>query len=167
MPTRPVRPQVIATPLVARIPTSPAIFQPITTDFAGYTKQTLGDLGESSDGWDAAFAPIAQAIDADVKGLSTFDELLNSVSFNTGDFSKTYLDPVDAVLPGLLSDGDALNAIVQNPGSITGTPTITTIPDPPVIDTGGDGGDGGSPGDNPPPPYVPGAYIGWGWGWWW
>lgn len=155
--------------LIPRISPTPAIFEPTPSDFAGYTQQHLGDLGTNTDGWDAAFTAVAGPLDADVQQLSTFDELLNTLAFSEGDFAKTYLNPVDAILPGLLEDGDQLNDTVQNPGTITGTPTVGGVPDPPPI----------TPPDNPPPEPDPGPLIpppdypyGYGipgdaWYWWW
>lgn len=165
-PTRTTRP---LSPVVSPISIAQPLFQPIPSDFAGYSQQMLGDLGTNTDGWDAAFNVLAGSLDDDVKGLSIFDDLLGTLPFNDGDLSKTYFDPVDALLPGLLEDGDQLNVIVQNPGVITGTPTIDPVPDPIPVDDGGGLGDGGGPTDEPPPPYIPGRYIpgdpfNW-WGW--
>src|SRR5947209_3054030 len=146
MASRPTRPSITAPPIAKRLPPAAQLFSPLVSDFAGYTAQQLGDLGTGTDGFDALFTLAAGNIDTDVKGLSTFDDLLNTLAFNEGDFSKTYFTAIDGALPGLLADGETLNYILQNPGSVTGAPSIDPIPPPPAPGRGGIGGGGGSDG---------------------
>lgn len=167
MPTRPTRTPIPLPPLVARISPAPAIFESTPSDFAGFTQHHLGDLGTNTDGWDAAFNALAAPLDDDIAQLSTFDELLSNLAFSDGDFAKTYLNPVDSLLPGLLDDGEQLNNTVQNPGAIDGAVTVTPPVDPPS----------NPPPEEPPPdpgPWIPppthgyGGYLGGGdWWWWW
>jgi hypothetical protein len=133
-----------ATPLIPRLNLADPLFIPTTPDFAGAAQAGLGDLGTGADGFDAIMNVPISAIDADAAALSDFDALLAQADFTEGDFASVYHAPVDAVLPAFLSDGDALNNAVQNPGSTTGDVVIQPPPNPPA--GGGGGGDGGGGG---------------------
>jgi hypothetical protein len=124
------------------------LFTPDPSDFEGTVRQQLGDLGTGRDGFDAIFAVPAGAIDADTADLATLDEQIALADFNAGDFAGVYHAPVDAELPGFLSDGEALNAAVQDPGQVEGSPVITVIP-PVPSGLGGGGGSGDGLGDIP------------------
>jgi hypothetical protein len=135
----------MASPNQQTIPTlSRPVFIPDASDFEGTVRQQLGDLGTGSDGFDATFAVPASNIDADLASLATFDVDVAAAEFHAGDFATVYHAPVDAELPGLLADGDKLNAIVQDPGAVNGAPVITPVPPPPSAGGSGGGGTGGS-----------------------
>lgn len=142
--------------IVQRIPTSPAPFTPTTPDFTGFVKQQLGDIGTGSDGFDALFAVTAQALHDDAGVLQAFDVDLADLAFNVGEFAATYFAPIDGALPGLLHDGEQLNAAIQNPAPMQSTPTIN-VPSAPPTSTGSAGGvdTSGGGGDTSAPPSIP------------
>jgi hypothetical protein len=142
-------------PIISKIPTSPPVFAADTSDFSGYVQQQLGDLGTGTDGWDALINPIVTAAAIEIASLGDLDTLLSALAFNEGDFASTYFAPVDALLPSLLEDGDALNSGVQGLDLVTGTVTIVTPPAPPIdIGGGSDQGGGGDQGGNGPGPPI-------------
>jgi hypothetical protein len=149
-PSRPSRP---SKPLVPTLPSAAALFQPIPTDFAGFTAQHLGDLGTGTDGFDAIFAIPASALAGDEHDASTFDTYIAGASFDSGAFAKVYVAPVDVLLPNFYKDGDARNHATQNPGQIGGTPVLKPPPKPPAA-AGGSAGHG-SGGGAPPPSSDP------------
>ncbi|MBZ5569461.1 MAG: hypothetical protein LAN64_16635 [Acidobacteriia bacterium] len=124
--------------LIPRLDPSKPIFTPTTPDFTGTAQQQLGDLGTGNDGFDALFALPAGAIDLDTAALNEFDPMLAAMDFDAGAFASVYHTPVDGALPGFLSDGEALNAAVQNPGEVQDVPVPTTPPVTPPSETGSD-----------------------------
>jgi hypothetical protein len=138
--------------LLPRLDPTTSGFTPVATDLAGTVQQQLGDLGTGSDGWDALFALPAGALELDVASLGDFDVLLAALDFNPGDVANTYFVPVDSAMPTFLANGDALNAVVQDPGTAGQPVTIT----PPASPPGGDNTGGGPPsGTGNPPPLPP------------
>lgn len=137
--------------LIPRLPNAAMVFSPTTPDFAGAVQQELGDLGTGRDGFDAIFAVPAANIDTDAAAVASLDTDVAAAEFAEGDFYRAYHAAVDSELPGLLNDGDALNAAVQTPGQADGTPVIAPPPTPPDagggVSTGSGGGDGGASGD--------------------
>jgi len=108
--------------LLQRLSLANPIFNPITTDFAGYVKQQLGDLGTGTDGWDAVYNPIAAAIDGDIASLGDLDTLISAASFTLGAFGQVMFAALDGWLPGWLKEGQDLNNAVKVPQVSVGIP---------------------------------------------
>lgn len=122
----------MATTLLQRIPTTPLLFSPVTTDFAGYAKQQLGDLGTNTDGWDAVFNPTAAAVAGDIASLTDLDAISGNIPINFDQFQQFYIAPLDTRLAGIFSTGDAANLDVTNQPARPTAPNIPAPPPPPA-----------------------------------
>lgn len=112
-------------PALAPLPKDAFTYTPGKPEFAGIVAGILGNVGTSSDGFDALFNAVAGIVDSDIAALGGLDSILSGVGFVAGAFDAANYAPIVGEYAAFLKAGD-----VQVNGTPPSGPPPTSQPPP-------------------------------------
>ncbi|MGH9770413.1 MAG: hypothetical protein ACRD4Q_01725 [Candidatus Acidiferrales bacterium] len=118
------------------VPANVLTYTPGVHSFAALAANMLGDTGDSSDGFDAAFQLTLAAVPAGDQNQAASDGAFDDLASAVAGFTDSGLDDLAAELASIVSNAgaelDAFNTAlgaVSNPISLPATPSDISLPD--------------------------------------